>query len=47
MGISEMESIAELIKRVRDNHENEEYLAAMKADVRALTAKFPLYPELG
>ncbi len=47
MGTSEMESIAELIKRVRDNHENEEYLAAMKADVRALTAKFPLYPELG
>jgi glycine hydroxymethyltransferase len=46
MGTSEMESIAELIKRVRDNHENEEYLAAMKADVRALTAKFPLYPEL-
>ncbi len=46
MGIAEMETIAELIKRVRDNHENEEYLAGMKADVRALTSQFPLYPEL-
>jgi len=47
MGIPEMEVIAELIKRVRDNHEDEEYLAAMKADVRDLTSQFPLYPELG
>ncbi len=46
MGTAEMDSIAELIKRVRDNHENEEFLAAMKADVRALTGKFPLYTEL-
>lgn len=46
MGTAEMETIAELIKRVRDNHDNEEYLAAMKADVRALTGRFPLYPEI-
>jgi glycine hydroxymethyltransferase len=46
MGIDEMQKIADLIKRVRDNHENEEYLAGMKADVRALTSQFPLYPEL-
>ena len=46
MGEAEMKLIASFIKRVRDNHENEEYLAAMKAEVRNLTDKFPLYPEL-
>jgi glycine hydroxymethyltransferase len=46
MGEAEMKLIADFIKRVRDNHENEEYLAAMKAEVRNLTDKFPLYPEL-
>ncbi len=46
MGAPEMKQIAAFIKRVRDNHENEEYLAAMKAEVRELTDKFPLYPEL-
>ena len=46
MGPAEMAQIADLIKRVRDNHSNEEYLAAMKAEVRELTEKFPLYPEL-
>ncbi|MBP7205991.1 MAG: serine hydroxymethyltransferase [Candidatus Cloacimonetes bacterium] len=46
MGASEMKLIAGFIKRVRDNHDNEEYLAAMKAEVRELTDKFPLYPEL-
>ena len=45
-GEAEMKLIASFIKRVRDNHENEEYLAAMKAEVRNLTDKFPLYPEL-
>jgi len=46
MGAAEMKQIAAFIKRVRDNSENEEYLAAMKAEVRDLTARFPLYPEL-
>ncbi|NLH92975.1 MAG: serine hydroxymethyltransferase [Candidatus Cloacimonetes bacterium] len=47
MGVDEMKLIADFIKRVRDNHTDEEYLAAMKAEVRELTDKFPLYPELG
>jgi glycine hydroxymethyltransferase len=46
MGEAEMSTIAAFIKRVRDNHENEEYLAAMKPEVRELTSRFPLYPEL-
>jgi len=46
MGAAEMKQIAAFIKRVRDNSENEEYLAAMKAEVRELTSRFPLYPEL-
>jgi glycine hydroxymethyltransferase len=45
MGPEEMKQIAEFIKRVRDHYEDEEYLAAMKPEVRALTSKFPLYPE--
>ena len=47
MGAAEMKQIAAFIKRVRDNHENEEYLASLKPEVRALTDRFPLYPELG
>ena len=46
MGIPEMKQIADLIKRVREHHEDEEYLGKMKAEVRELTNKFPLYPEL-
>jgi len=46
MGAAEMKQIADFIHRVRENHENEEYLAAMKAEVLELTNKFPLYPEL-
>jgi len=46
MGIPEMKQIADLIKRVREHHEDEEYLGKMKAEVRELTSKFPLYPEL-
>jgi len=42
----QMKEIAGLIKRVKDNHENEDYLAAMKAEVKVLTDKFLLYPEL-
>lgn len=46
MGEAEMKLIASFIKRVRDNYKDEEYLTAMKAEVRNLTDKFPLYPEL-
>lgn len=46
MGVAEMKQIAAFIKRVRDNSDNEEYLAAMKAEVMELTKRFPLYPEL-
>ena len=46
MGKAEMELIAELIKKVRDNFENEEYLQALKKEVHSLTDRFPLYPEL-
>ena len=47
MGIEEMKQIADFIQRVRENIEDEEYLTNMKSEVRALTARFPLYPELG
>jgi glycine hydroxymethyltransferase len=44
---AEMKQIAAFIRKVADNVKNEEVLASVKAEVRALTAKFPLYPELG
>jgi len=46
MGVAEMKTIARLIAKVRDNYENEEELAKIKAEVRELTNRFPLYPEL-
>lgn len=46
MGAPEMKTIAGFIKRVRENYENEEYLTGMKGEVRDLTSRFPLYPEL-
>lgn len=46
MGVAEMKRIANMIKRVSDIYENEEELAKIKAEVNALTAKFPLYPEI-
>lgn len=47
MGTAQMKVIADLILKVRDNHDNEELLASIKPEVRALTEQFPLYPELG
>lgn len=44
---ADMKTIADFIRRVADNHKNAEYLAGIKSEVRALTARFPLYPELG
>ncbi|GAB1468989.1 serine hydroxymethyltransferase [Candidatus Cloacimonadota bacterium] len=46
MGQPEMKTIAQLIKKVRDKHEDETALAEIKNEVRALTNKFPLYPEI-
>ncbi|MDZ4181934.1 MAG: serine hydroxymethyltransferase [Candidatus Cloacimonadaceae bacterium] len=46
MGAPQMQVIADLIKKVRDNHDDEAFLAAIKPEVRALTEQFPLYPEL-
>jgi glycine hydroxymethyltransferase len=44
---AEMKTIAEYIRKVADNVKNPEALAGIKAEVRNLTAKFPLYSELG
>lgn len=46
MGVAEMKIIAALIRKVRDNHEDEAVLASIKEEVRTLTNRFPLYPEL-
>lgn len=46
MGVAEMKIIAALISKVRDNHEDEAVLASIKEEVRTLTNRFPLYPEL-
>ncbi|MDD2229988.1 MAG: serine hydroxymethyltransferase [Candidatus Cloacimonetes bacterium] len=46
MGQTEMKTIAQLIKKVRDMHEDEAALAEIKNEVRTLTNKFPLYPEI-
>ncbi|TCI70536.1 serine hydroxymethyltransferase [Exiguobacterium sp. SH0S7] len=43
----DMREVARLIGRVLTNHEDEAVLAEAHEDVRALTAKFPLYPERG
>lgn len=42
----EMEIVADLINRVIINFKDETALAQIREEVRALTAKFPLYPEL-
>ena len=42
----QMKDVANFIKRVRDNYDNEEKLAEIKKEVRELCAKFPLYDDL-
>ncbi|MBI9031994.1 serine hydroxymethyltransferase [bacterium] len=42
----DMKVIADFIKRVYDNHDNEENLAQIKKEVKEFTVNFPLYPEL-
>ena len=44
MGADEMARVAALIDRVITAPEDEAAIAAVRADVRALTARFPLYP---
>ncbi len=43
---AEMELVADMIERVLMNHEDEEILAQVKQEVKELTGRFPLYPEL-
>lgn len=43
---TEMEIVADLINRVIMNFKDETVLAQIREEVRTLTAKFPLYPEL-
>lgn len=42
----DMVLIAEFMKKVYDNYSNNELLAEIKEQVKEMTAKFPLYPEL-
>ncbi len=42
----EMEIVADMIEKVLMNHENEGILTEVKEEVKKLTEKFPLYPEL-
>lgn len=44
---AQMAQIAAFIRKVADNAKDEAVLASIKAQVRELTAQFPLYPELG
>jgi glycine hydroxymethyltransferase len=44
MGAGEMTQVAALIDRVITAPEDDRVVAAVRADVRALTARFPLYP---
>ena len=44
MGTEEMKQIASLISRAIKDGDNEATAAAIRADVHALTAKFPVYP---
>ncbi|MBD3311302.1 MAG: aminotransferase class I/II-fold pyridoxal phosphate-dependent enzyme [Candidatus Magasanikbacteria bacterium] len=43
---SEMEIVANLIEKVLTNHDDENVLETVKKEVKELTGRFPLYPEL-
>jgi glycine/serine hydroxymethyltransferase len=43
MGAAEMEQIAALMDRVIRNYQNPELLSAVRAEVRELCARFPIY----
>lgn len=43
----EMEKIADMMMRVLKNHEDQAVLETVRKEVKELTARFPLYPELG
>jgi glycine/serine hydroxymethyltransferase len=44
MGVPQMQEIATLIARAIKDGADEGKAAAIRADVQALTAKFPVYP---
>ena len=44
---ADMETVVELIDKVLMNIDNASIVEAVKADVKALMAGFPLYPEMG
>jgi len=43
---SEMDIVADFIRKVYDNYDNEEQLSIIKEDVQALCAQFPIFEEL-
>lgn len=43
---TEMEIVVDMIEKVLMNHEDEEVLAQVRKEVKELTERFPLYPEL-
>lgn len=43
MGVEESQAIAQLIIQALANHDNEEVLAQVRKEVRAITDRFPLY----
>jgi len=43
---AEMEHVADMIENVLTHHEDEKVLNQVREEVKELTAKFPLYPEL-
>ena len=43
---ADMSQVANFIKQVFDNFDNDEKLEQIKQEVRAFSGKFPLYPEL-
>jgi glycine/serine hydroxymethyltransferase len=44
MGTDEMDAIADLMSRALDARADPPALSAIRAEVRALTSRFPLYP---
>jgi len=43
---AEMDIVADFIRKVYDNYNNEEQLSTIKEDVQALCAQFPIFEEL-
>ncbi len=43
---AEMDIVADFIRKVYNNYDNEEQLSKIKEDVQALCAQFPIFKEL-